>query len=463
MDRKTMYQYLEEIEAIGSTIEKESIMKEMLQTCNSAEPFLRLAFNDNVYGISEKSIYNSFAYTNVNAFESASDYLFARNSLNVIACANKVSNLLYFAEQCLTKSGDELLHFIYEFFESMEAIKAKWFCRALLHDLRMGANMKTVNSVFIDLGLDPIYKFELQLCDKIDVYDEDKVRKKITFPCVVENKYDGTRVEAEVYEGKCTLTSRRGNDKTHQFPEICRYLEQLFPNPTHVILDGEIIAGDFNELSTRMHRKEGNLNEVSKLRYVVFDDLMQENLNYQYRWDNLVSLFSNFTSDHIILAEHYDALNIDDLQYAFEQANERKEEGIIIKLCKAPYVRGSRKYWFKCKKAFTADLKIIGYELGTGKRANMVSSLIVNDKSGTIGGSVGSGINDEICAYLTKQANILGSPGALSTELLKFIGQIVEIQYNEITKDNSFRFPRFKCLRDDKTEADDLSKEGYKR
>ena len=76
-------------------------------------------------------------------------------------------------------SRQNQLEAIKELFQTLTRLQAKWWCRALLHDLRMGANMKTVNSCFKALNLKKIAKFEMQLCDKLDLYKNDKQLKKI--------------------------------------------------------------------------------------------------------------------------------------------------------------------------------------------------------------------------------------------------------------------------------------------
>ena len=334
-------------------------------------------------------------------------------------------------------------------------------CRALLHDLRCGVKVKTVNAVFEQLNLPIIEKFGLQLCGRLDVYDEIEVEKRLTFPCTIECKYDGIRLQAEVWEDKdgsmqCELTSRRGKDRTDKYPGICAELCKLFVGQ-HVLLDGEITAESFQKLT--------RLEDKSTRKYVVWDLLNDEKLTYNSRWDNLISLCSDvgiapvndyelinnkekLCSSVVLLAEHFSASNIKDLQEYYEELNRRGEEGIIIKLDDRSYSRSSRKNMYKCKKVFDADLKIIGYKLGEGKRSGMVSTLELIDKSETIRVDVGSGIDDATSQALTTMVEQHKVPD--------FIGKICEILYNEKTETGSLRFPRFVQIRDDKTEPDDM-------
>jgi ATP-dependent DNA ligase len=473
--KDTFYTHLELIEEHPSTIEKENLLIAFLQEEPDAEAFLRLTFNDDVYGLAEKSFYNAFSelqeIERLN-FEHVSDFLYFQTFeeregaelTNFSPDMKGIYDIVGFVQE---KSGNDLLQFLRQRFFVMSKLDRKWISRLLLKDLRCGVQRKTVNHALEALGLKTIDKFALQLCDKIDVYDDDQVKKRLKFPIAMECKYDGIRLQAEVYgdygNRKCKLTSRRGKDRTAEYPDICATLIKHFPAGL-IILDGEIIADTFQSLT----RKD----DTSVRKYIVFDLLLEENLPYMNRYDNLRNLFSDvgllilgfraeddsrFTYTYptnIELAEHFSADTIEEVREYYEQLNERKEEGIILKNFNAPYERGSRKYMFKCKKVMTADLEIYEWKLGTGKRTGMISTLCLRDKSKTVYCDVGSGIDDDTCAELTKQANDYEEQALLPA---KFIGKICEIKFNEVTETGSIRFPRFICIRDDKDEPDDLS------
>jgi ATP-dependent DNA ligase len=465
------YDYLEEIERVGSTISKEVMLRSWLTVDPEAEDFLRLAFNESVYGLDEKTFYNAFSHYHSKidpAYQSVSDFLY------VITGETELSfqSLERFARTLLTLSGNDLSNNILMFFEDLVPLQKKWSSRALLHDLRMGVQVKTVNKVFKQLKLKTIEKFALQLCDKLDVLDPEDVKKKITFPCSMECKYDGIRLQADIWtdhvnddpsdlteETRVTLTSRRGKDNTEKYPEIVKALAEVFEGQT-LTLDGEIISRSFQSLT----RKD----DTSAKKYVIFDLLVAEKLPYKDRWENLVLLLSEVgitevtfdnnnlgyknTHETILMAEHHTAGDISDLQAYYTELNERQEEGLIIKNYDKPYVRGSRKNMFKCKKVYTADLLITGWKFGEGKRTNMVSTLCLRDLSGTVTVDVGSGIDDYTSNTLTESipmGEVIGKPD--------WIGKICEIKYNEITETGSIRFPRFVCIREDKETPDDLS------
>ena len=468
--KDTFYDHLEIIEEHNSTIDKENLLIAFLKEEPYAEEFLRLTFNDDVYGLAEKSFYNAYPeLTDTEQYEHVSDFLFFQTfeenmtGINDSPDMKGIYDIVGFVQE---KSGSNLLQYLRQRFFVMSKLDRKWISRLLLKDLRCGVQRKTVNKAFKALGLPLIEKFSLQLCEKIDVYNNDDVRKFLKFPVAMECKYDGIRLQAEVFEfkgiKKVKLTSRRGKDRTEDYPEIVETLLERVP--PGIILDGEIISRSFQSLT----RKD----DTSKKKYIVFDMLIDERMPYKDRYDNLRNLFSalglvllgyrseedtRFTytySTNIELAEHYSADTIEDVRTYYEQLNERGEEGIVIKNYNCPYERGSRKYMFKCKKVYTADLRIYDYKLGEGKRTGMVSTLCLSDKFGKVKVDVGSGIDDNTSQELTRIVNEHAEAGYLG---VSFIGSICEIKYNEITETGSIRFPRFVCIRDDKDEADDLS------
>ena len=64
----------------------------------------------------------------------------------------------------------------------------------------------------------------------------------------VEDKYDGIRAQAHVSGGRVRLFSRTRDDITESFPELIPWLAGL---PQEVVLDGEILAWQFDETGGR--------------------------------------------------------------------------------------------------------------------------------------------------------------------------------------------------------------------
>jgi len=121
-------------------------------------------------------------------------------------------------------------------------------------------------------------------------------------------------------------------------------------------------------------------------------------------------------------------------------AQEQEWEGLMLNL-DTPYVCKRTDTILKVKVMQTCDLKVIGFEKGTGRNEDRLGAMIVNYKGYNVG--VGSGFSDMDREYIWNHQG-------------EYLGKIVEIQYFEESKNQqggiSLRFPVFKKLRLDKTE-----------
>lgn len=75
-----------------------------------------------------------------------------------------------------------------------------------------------------------------------------------------------------------------------------------------------------------------------------------------------------------------------------DYAEEHDLEGVIGNL-NAPYECKRTKNLIKVKRFYTMDLKVIGYEEGSGRLAGTLGALIVDFKSNAV--NVGSGFDDK--------------------------------------------------------------------
>jgi DNA ligase-1 len=124
-------------------------------------------------------------------------------------------------------------------------------------------------------------------------------------------------------------------------------------------------------------------------------------------------------------------------------------EGVILKPENHVYECKRSKNWVKLKQIQDCDLEITGWFPGEGKREGFIGGFICKDVSGTLEVRIGSGFTDKDLHDLSKDADSL-------------IGKIAAIQYNEPITDKfggrSLFLPRFIEIRNDKVQADDMSK-----
>ena len=110
---------------------------------------------------------------------------------------------------------------------------------------------------------------------------EGDYKELATGSWLVEDKYDGIRVQAHVTPGRVSLFSRTLNDVAASYPEVVAALGEL---PGSYILDGEIIAErdgrvlPFRDLQARLQRKDVSPELLAEVpvRYVVFDVLAHD-------------------------------------------------------------------------------------------------------------------------------------------------------------------------------------------
>jgi DNA ligase-1 len=123
-----------------------------------------------------------------------------------------------------------------------------------------------------------------------------------------------------------------------------------------------------------------------------------------------------------------------------QYSQEQSWEGLMLNL-DTPYVCKRTDTILKVKVMQTADLRIIGFEEGTGKNVGKLGAAIVNYKGFNVG--VGSGFSDYDRNYIWNHKE-------------EYLNKIAEIQYFEESKNQdggiSLRFPVYKKLRLDKTE-----------
>lgn len=322
------------------------------------------------------------------------------------------------------------------------------------------------------------------LASPIDSADE-AVRE---FPegALVEDKYDGIRVQAHKQGGQVRLYSRT-LDEVREFPELYPPLEQL---PADVILDGEVAAFrdghvlPFHELQQRLGRKQPHLwlSLEVPVTYFVFDLLYVDGetcLDWplEQRRARLEKLLEGHEGPHLQLAPVRRCHSGAEYESAFRQALDRGNEGLMIKDPASPYTPGTRgRHWLKWKQPLaTLDVVVTAVEYGHGKRRGLLSDYTFAVRAGDRFVDIGkaySGLTDEEIQQLTKfflQHTTRDEGFRRRVEPLV----VLEVAFNNIQRSDrhesgyALRFPRIVRLRPDKKpeEVDTLERveELYRR
>ena len=320
-----------------------------------------------------------------------------------------------------------------------------WYRRILIKDLRCGVSEKTVNKVVP--GTVPVFTCAL-------AHDSAKHEKKMTGKKQIEIKLDGVRVITIIQGNKVEMFSRNGK-QFHNFGHIIAELEEVikdYPVPYPLVLDGEVMSSDFQDLMKQVHRKDGKQTTDAVLH--LFDTIplgcFKEGV-----WDKPQSFRSQITKhwveEHKAVLKHVQALDWEDVDLDTQEGQDRfvalnkaavdgGYEGVMIKDVDAPYECKRTHAWLKAKPFIEVTLEVVDVEEGTGRNAGRLGALVCRgeDDGRMVEVNCGSGFSD------ADRDTFWNSRDAL-------IKQLVEVRADAITQNQdgtySLRFPRFKTFR----------------
>jgi DNA ligase 1 len=314
------------------------------------------------------------------------------------------------------------------------------------------------------------------------VADADEVMRRVGEEAWIEDKYDGIRAQLHLAaDGTTHLFSRDLNDVSRSFPEVVRVGEVL-RDAGPLVVDGELVpwrAGsvlDFAALQTRLGRvrpSEQLLAEVPVV-LVAFDllhhagrDLLETPLSE--RRSALESLaLPERTGERILLSQLTTARSASEIDRRFDDARERRNEGLMVKDPASVYQPGRRGLgWLKLKKALaTLDCVVVGVEWGHGKRRGVLSDYTfavretdASDARLLTIGKAYTGLTDAEIAEMTERfgAITLRDHGRYRTVVPEVV---VEIAFDRIMRSSrhrsgfALRFPRIVRIREDKAAAE---------
>jgi DNA ligase-1 len=421
--------FVDEINKENGRLYKQAVLKKYAND-SVVRKYLQIAFDPfKVYGISSKKLHKQIAITD-----------------NYISLLTSVFGLFNYLESHNTGTTRE----IYECQQMLDyAIERAPDCVDLLEalickDLSIGCDSKTINKEIPGL----IPTFNVQLANKY--FDKPQYVEGKTF--AITTKIDGGRIIALKENGQVSFFTRAGQ-KYEGLVDLEDEMSRLMPDNT--CLDGEITLLVRGNLSSKEAYKETMKivrtkdKEKHGIKMLVFDCMTAEEFKaqqckftYLVRRTDAEKLFSydNFTYFELlpILYRGSDTSKITEI---LEEEVANGEEGIMINICDAPYDFKRTNNLLKVKKFDTCDLRVIGFEEGTGKYVGMLGAFVCEYKGGEV--KVGSGLTDELRKEIWRNSR-------------SYENVIIEVSYFEETKDStgklSLRFPTFKDFRPDKTE-----------
>lgn len=282
---------------------------------------------------------------------------------------------------------------------------------------------------------------------------------------IYERKFDGERCFAIKKGTTVQLKSRNNISLNSSYPEIKKALEKLSAVES-VILDGEVVAfsgavTSFEKLQSRMHVKDvaSIKGPKAKVYYYIFDILYADGYD--------ITKLPLIERKHILekLFSFKDPLRLTEYKFKtsesyYKLACTKGWEGLIAKDTKAAYQHKRSRAWLKFKCVANQELVIGGYTDPKGSRVGFGALLLGYYKQGKLyyAGKVGTGFDTATLRALSKEfkkISLTKCPFVNFDDPQKNVNWVkpilvAEIGFEEWTKHNKLRHPRYQGLRRDK-------------
>jgi bifunctional non-homologous end joining protein LigD len=276
-----------------------------------------------------------------------------------------------------------------------------------------------------------------------------------------EIKWDGYRALCTIDEkGDFSLLSRNGENLLLKFPEMSGLRDAFKSTP--IMVDGEIVSldregrSDFQRLQ-EYHKKGG------RLTYVAFDVIYADGRDQRKTpLEERKELLSRLIADDelVLYSKHVIGKGIQ----LYEQARERRLEGIIGKLRDSTYQERRPRDWVKIKAQQEQEFVVGGWTEPRGSRKGFGSLLLgaYEGKNLRYVGHVGTGFSVKLISEIMRKLR------DLERDTSPFVNKVVantkphwvrpqlvaEVRFSEWTRDCYLRQPAFLGLRTDKDAKD---------
>ena len=262
--------------------------------------------------------------------------------------------------------------------------------------------------------------------------DDMKEINGFTGEYIVQEKYDGLRVQLHKFKDKVTIYSFNGKDITDKMGKAVKVLEKKeFPN---CILDGEAILYKGDEplirADTLSHVNKKEETEDAEIKIQVFDILHFEDdsvvtKKLEERMQIMMQNFSSLSDEYLVFPNKKNTREADSLEeieeYAKEIMQNPTSEGVVIKDSKSSYVIGKKKNpkWIKWKKF--VDLDVVVLE-------------VKENKNGTVNYMVGVGPVEEDTPKVQELENefYMNVGKTTNTKITASVGDIIRVKVDEV-------------------------------
>lgn len=256
--------------------------------------------------------------------------------------------------------------------------------RILLKDLRAGFEISTCNKAVPKLL--PVYPYmrcSLPKDAKLDTFFDGGA--------IVQEKADGMYVNLDLDDqGGVRLSTRQGSDiPLDAFEDFAQSVGHAlnFGTQTHgemvVVRDGVICAREDGNGVLNHVIAGGRFADNEKPLFLAWDQIPLEEVKpkgkyevpYKARLASLINQLKVTPSIHISLIETVIVKNMDEAWAFYRKKLAEKKEGAVVKKMHAIWRDGTSKEQIKLKLECPVELRVVGYNPGTGKFEGMLGSL----------------------------------------------------------------------------------------
>ena len=336
-------------------------------------------------------------------------------------------------------TGDDARLFLSHKLASLNKEDSNILERIIKKDLRIGMGSRNINKVIDGLIETTPYQGAKPYSAKL----VDNLFKKNEY--LLSNiKMDGRYCNCIIRSGEYELESRQGE------PTIINNSKFLYELPKFkdCVLNGELTMYDFKnnkklprylsngiiasiidiEKKRKIRSEEDTNKEIvdfeyktlmsiedalDMIVYTLWDIIPIEcyfqkycDTPYEDRFSELNDIIKSNNFERIFMISNKIVYNKSEALDHFTEAINDQEEGTILKCPKSPWKDGKPIWQIKLKKEFEVDLEICGYNMGTGKNCNLISSLNCRTSDGMLFARP-TGISEKMMKFITENRDML--------------------------------------------------------
>jgi|TARA_B100001094_G_scaffold295835_1_gene317494 DNA ligase-1 len=264
-----------------------------------------------------------------------------------------------------------------------------------------------------------------------------KRKHNITYPAVVQRKFDGVRCLARINnDGTVTLLSRKGKE----FPHLKHIRTEVlnYNKNKNIVLDGELYSDTitFQELVGLVRRvtlKEGNSEQMLQVSLRVYDCIdVEKEQDFSERYKVITDITNG--AKYLSLVENVSVKEESEIHAAQARFVEEGYEGAMVRNLTGAYAIGKRSANLQKVKTFLDnEYEIVGFTQGTGDETGCVI-WVCKTKDGQEFRVRPRGTREERQEYFQNGKD--------------YIGKMLTVRYQELTDEGIPRFPVGISIRD---------------